>query len=110
MQKKLPRPIEVGGSEVVTVGKKISSPSNEMLEKPRRIVICGVDQLHHVLKKDSIVDTVSAMEFCFLYSKWLILVALRAFFFYKRQIRHPLPKQGKSGGLSIVQRFKRSQN
>lgn len=34
--------------KVVTV-KKISSPSNEMLEKSRRIVICDGDQFRHVL-------------------------------------------------------------
>ncbi len=37
--KKAPIPTEVGGSEVVTVKQKISSPSNEMLKKPRRIVV-----------------------------------------------------------------------
>ena len=48
MQEKHPRPTEVGGSEDVTVKQK-KFPSNEMLEKPRRIVICGGDQFRHVL-------------------------------------------------------------
>ena len=54
-------------------------------------------------KNNSIVDTISAMEFYFLALKPLILMVFRVFFFYKHEIRHPLPRQGQSGGYAIVQ-------
>lgn len=53
----------------------------------RQFIVLTNELLH---KKDSIVDTISAMEFCFIYGKYLIFVllplisaVLRAFFLIK---------------------------
>ena len=50
-------------------------------------LFCLIYGWKHFFKKDSIVDTISAMEFCFIYGKCLIFallplisVVLRAFF------------------------------
>jgi len=54
-------------------------------------------------KNNSIVDTISAMEFYFLALKPLILMVLGPFFFCKHKIRHSLPPQDRNGGCAIVQ-------
>ena len=61
-------------------------------------------------KKDSIVDTISAMEFYFLYGKCpiftllpLISVILRAFFLLETRNPPSSARQAKNGGCAIVQ-------
>ena len=68
-------------------------------------------------KKDSIVDTISAMEFCFIYGKRpifallpLVSAVLRAFFALDTINPSSSAQQGRNGGLCIVQGFNRSEN
>ena len=42
-------------------------------------LFCLIYGWKHFFKKDSIVDTISAMEFCFIYGKYLIFALLPLF-------------------------------